>query len=61
MLMLLLKKKGIECKMAVDGVEALAVLQNGESTFDIVFMDNMYCLHTLILLSHSRLLSCCCC
>lgn len=41
MLMMLLKKKGIESKMAEDGVEAINILLKKENNFDLVFMDNM--------------------
>ena len=42
MLMMLLEKKGIKCRMAVDGVEAVDVVLEKKVDFDFIFMDNMY-------------------
>jgi CheY-like chemotaxis protein len=41
MLQLLLQKKGMVCDMAVDGVDALEIVEKNPGKFDLIFMDNM--------------------
>ena len=41
LLAMLLSKRGLECDVAIDGVNALKVVEENPNKYDIIFMDNI--------------------